>query len=147
MAYELDVPRTMMSYDKFHVSLLKPFFNGGKPVTAPPPAVLQTGHAEDEVESIIEHQGTGKNRHFLLKWKDNGMPLWHAESDIPNCKDLITEYFQRLKLDRQVSAQPSVTKRRIKDKVSSSSPGVAVPSRRSKRLNKGLQNGTILWVP
>ena len=57
----------MLSYDKFHVSMLKPYFGGGKPVKVPPPACLQTGHAEDEVESIIEHQGTGENRHFLLK--------------------------------------------------------------------------------
>ena len=146
VAHELAVPPGIYSYDKFHIGLLKPYFNGGKPVTVPPPCLLPTGHEEDEVETIIEHQGSGKKREFLLKWKDNGMPTWHQESDIPNCKDLIAEYFQRVKSGK-AKGRPPLTKKSIKDKPSRVLQDPSVPSRRSKCFAEALQNGSIIWVP
>lgn len=147
VACELDVPPEILSYDKFHVSLLKPYYNGGKPVLAPPPCLLPSGHEEDEVETIIEHQGTGKNRQYLLKWKDSGMPTWHTVSDIPNCKGLSAEYMKKFKKGK-ITPRPPLTKRSLKDKPSSHKPiQTPVPSRRSKRLAEALQNGSIIYIP
>lgn len=97
-ACELELPPQMLIHDTINVNLLKPYiFKEGEATHIAPPALLPDGSVQDEVESIIEHQGTGKNRQFLLKWSDNAMPTWHIEADLKNCRKLIKEYFARIK--------------------------------------------------
>ena len=72
------------------------------------------------------------------------MPLWHAESDIPNCRDMIKEYFKSLNETKLAGKQRSISKRQLKDKPPAKGADVYIPSRRSARLNKAIQNGSII---
>lgn len=95
-------------------------------------------------ECIIEYQGTGKDRQFLLEWKDNAMPAWHDMSEIPNCKGLISEYLKKVKEGNLQQSKPLT--RALKDNPSHAMQFTSIPSRRSKLLARALQNGSITLI-
>ena len=143
-ACELELPPSMQVHDVINVSLLKPYVRGeGEVNHIAPPALLPDGSVQDEVESIIEHQGTGKNRQFLLKWSDSAMPTWHDESDLKNCKRLVKEYFARLKTHLPSRVQRPM--KQVQDQKTSKSPVLPAEQadgslRRSSRLRQSVQS-------
>ena len=142
----------MQVHDVVNVNLLKPYVHKeGEMKHIAPPALLPDGSVQDEVECIIEHQGEGKNRQFLLKWSDNAMPTWHVEADLRNCRKLVKEYFARLKQaipsGRQQAPQQDQSLEKSKASVHPAAVEPAHPVRRSARLRKLVQSVLQLFRP
>ncbi len=55
VAYRLDLPSSVRMHDVLHVSLLRPYHNGGR-VALPPPPEIVNGELEFEVESVLLHK-------------------------------------------------------------------------------------------
>ena len=83
VAYEFRLPASMSRmFNVFHVSLLKRYKDGCRG-SAPPPAVLDNGEVEHEIEKVSAHRDskTGR-RSYYVQWK--GLPPeeneWLTES-------------------------------------------------------------------
>lgn len=97
VAYRLQLPPNLKWHGVFHVSLLKPYRDGGTVIPPPLPEVIE-GEVEYEVESILDHRlvGNGKRRksQFLVRWKGYGPEhnSWEPEAHLTRCKEAIREY-------------------------------------------------------
>ena len=92
----------MKIHNVFHIDLLIPYKETseyGVVYTTPPPELID-GEEEYEVEEIINHRHTGRNRkkQYLVKWI--GYPpsenSWVDESDL-HSPDLLEEYLRHAK--------------------------------------------------
>ena len=71
VAYELRLPASMgRMFNVFYVSLLKKYRDGCRPgSSAPPPAVLDDGETECEIEKILAHRDTKTGRRsYYVQW-------------------------------------------------------------------------------
>ena len=59
VAYRLEIPKRWKVHDVFHVSLLKPYHEGGGDGVAVPAPVEIDGQEEWEVERILRTKGRG----------------------------------------------------------------------------------------
>ena len=98
VAYGLDLPPGWQIHPVFHVSKLKRYIHSEEFLreVEPPPPILVGDTLEYEVEGILQHQGKGARRHYLVLWK--GYPLheatWEPESHIANALDILEEYLR-----------------------------------------------------
>jgi hypothetical protein len=67
-AYELALPKSMPIHPVFHTALLRLFRSDGRHQPPPLPVDID-GQEEYEVEEILGHEGSGKTRRYLVKWK------------------------------------------------------------------------------
>lgn len=98
LAYELDLPTSMRIHNVFPVSLLEPYKGreGEDPSTLQD-APIMPDEVSYEVEMILDHKGTGKNRWFYVRWK--GYPpsedSWEPRSAFDD-GDMIVQYEAQL---------------------------------------------------
>ena len=99
VAYELRLPASMSRmFNVFHVSLLKRYKDGCRG-SAPPPAVLDNGEVECEIEKVLAHHDskTGR-RSYYVQWKglhpEENECL--TESKLKNATDVVQDYLNEL---------------------------------------------------
>jgi transposase InsO family protein len=99
--YELELPQKMRIHPVFHVSLLEkadPETPINHAVELDPTTLEQLY----EVEAVLDHAGSGRQRKYLVKWL--GYPheenTWEPTRNIQSFQDLIDQYHQDL-LTRQ----------------------------------------------
>lgn len=101
--YELDLPRSWKIHPVFHASLLTPNIETEEygPAFSQPPPDLIDGEEEYEVEAILCHKGTKKNRRYYIKWL--GYPssknTWEPEDALQNTQELLDDYKKLHHLD------------------------------------------------
>ena len=101
--YRLELPRSMGKIrNVFHIDLLIPFNETneyGQAFSQPPPELID-GEEEYEVEEIIKHRRSGRNRkqEYLIKWKEYPASdnTWVKENDL-HAPELLAEYRRSLK--------------------------------------------------
>jgi hypothetical protein len=99
VAFKLDLPSGLRIHNVFHISLLKPYLDGthfGSYKSPPFPSIID-GELEYEVESIKAHrlaQVQRRGHEYLVHWKgySDADNTWEPESNLTNCKDLLTAY-------------------------------------------------------
>ena len=50
---------------------------------------------EYEIEAILDHQGAGHNRRYLIKWKDSDDHTWLPASSLKGAQELLHQYTQK----------------------------------------------------
>ena len=81
--------------------MLKKYRDGCRPgSSAPPPAVLDHGETECEIEKILAHRDTKTGRRsYYVQWR--GLPLeeneWMTASKLKNAADVVQDYLDELK--------------------------------------------------
>ena len=99
VAYDLRLPASMSRmFSVFHVSLLKRYKDGNRG-SAPPPAVLDDGEVECEIEKILAHRDTKTGRRsYYVQWR--GLPPeeneWLTASKLKNATDVVQNYLNEL---------------------------------------------------
>ena len=99
VAYELRLPAFMSrTFNVFHVSLLKRYKDGNRG-SAPPPAVLDDGEVECEIDKIRANRDTKTGcRSYYVQWK--GLPPagseWLTASKLKNATDVVQDYLDEL---------------------------------------------------
>jgi transposase InsO family protein len=105
VAYKLELPPSLKWHGVFHVSLLRPYVDGGRTVPPPLPEIIE-GELEYVVESILGHRdvGTGKRakRQYLVKWEGYGPEhnSWEPAANLTNCAEAIQSYWDQAKIAR-----------------------------------------------
>ena len=95
VAYELRLPASMSRmFNAFHVSLLKRYKDGCRGA-APPPAVLDDGETECEIDKVLAHRDTKTGRRsYYVQWR--GLPPeendWLPASKLRNAADVVQHY-------------------------------------------------------
>jgi hypothetical protein len=113
VAYRLDLPDTLKLHSVFHASLLKPYKQDGRVQPPPPPEMIE-GDFEYEVEAILSHRFLRGNKlEFLVRWLGYGHEhdTWEPEANCVNSSELITEYWARVKTQKE---KKPVSKRKSK---------------------------------
>ena len=148
VAYELRLPASMSrTFPVFHVSLLKRYKDGCRGA-APPPAVLDDGETECEIDKILAHRDskTGR-RSYYVQWK--GLPPeeneWLTASKLRNAADVVQDYLDEMhNKDRQAgrvgrpdsaAAHPG-NSQVVTDSTTNSQNAAAQPKRRRGRPRK-----------
>jgi hypothetical protein len=97
VAYRIHLPVGLRCHNVFHVNLLEKYIEGVTKTPLPLPEVIDDT-PEWEVEKILEHKTTGKQRHkktwYLIRWKgfDATYDTWEPEKNLTNCSQLLQEY-------------------------------------------------------
>ena len=101
-AYRLELPPTLRIHPTFHISLLRrvqPDDIPGRMPVPPPPPITRNGHAEYEVEAILEsvRKGRWKKLWYFVSWKnyDASRNTWEPEENLANARDLVEEFHRR----------------------------------------------------
>ena len=71
LSYQLQIPGSWKIHPVFHASLLTPYKKNeihGPNFPEPPPDLINE-EEEYEIEQILKHHGTPKNRFYLIQWK------------------------------------------------------------------------------
>ena len=108
VAYELRLPASMSRmFSVLHVSLLKRYKDRNRG-SAPPPAVLDDGEVEREIDKILAHHDTKTGRRsYYVQW--SGLPPEENErltaGKLKNATDVVQDYPNELSnRGRQVAA-------------------------------------------
>ena len=55
---------------------------------------LPNAAGEYEIEAILDHQGAGQNRRYLIKWKDSDDHTWLPAKNLEHAPELLKKYTQ-----------------------------------------------------
>ena len=94
--YTLELPPTSkLKYNKFHVSLIRPFYedqahSNEDEDTTP---VEIDGEVEYVIEAIIKHKIAYGDYQYLVKWAGYDETSWLPSSQLLHAQDLITDYW------------------------------------------------------
>ena len=96
ITYCLHLPRTWKIQLVFHASLLSPYHKNtvhGPNFPKPPPDLI-AGEEEYEIDQILRHQGTSRNRSFLIRWKGYSAEedSWIPEANLSHATEALQEY-------------------------------------------------------
>jgi hypothetical protein len=144
VAYKLELPPTLPVHPVFHVSLLKPYHDGGR-VQPPPPPIDVDGEYEYEVEQILAHR-KGKGRRskpqFLVRWRGQGAEhdSWEPEQNMANCADKLREYWATVERVAHVAADVAAVR---KARRSSKRPAAAVSDVGARRVRQRRRSGDV----
>lgn len=95
-AYRLKLPQKYNRlHPVFHISLLQAYSQ--REGCEPPEAIDIEGEEEWEVESILDAEGRGKKRTYLVKWKgwSSDYDSWEPVEHLDNAKEIIEKYNAR----------------------------------------------------
>ena len=89
-AFKLQLPESMKVHPVFNVSLLRKYHGE----YSPPGPIIVEGEVEYKVERIIRHQGKGKRRQFLVRWKgyDDSEDCWLKADELDNAPLVLKSY-------------------------------------------------------
>jgi len=96
ITYCLAIPMKWKIHNMFHASLLSPYSENnvhGPNYMRPPPDLVK-GEEEYEVEAILSHRGSARNRSYLVRWKGYSLAndSWEPETHLVHAADLLTAY-------------------------------------------------------
>ena len=96
ITYRLRLPRTWNIHLVFHASLLSPYRENsvhGPNFPKPPPDLI-AGEEEYEIDRILRHRGTPRNRSFLIRWKGYTAEedSWIPEANLSHATEILKEY-------------------------------------------------------
>jgi hypothetical protein len=136
LAYELDLPAALPIHPVFHTSLLRPFHSDGRH-RPPPPPVDVDGLEEYEVEKLLAHRHSGRQREFLVKWVGYGPEenTWEPLKHLKNCPEVLAEYYAQLPPAEAGVAAASPADAGTAVAVADAAPSAA-PVRTSQRVRK-----------
>jgi hypothetical protein len=137
VAFRLKLPETLKLHDVFHASLLKPYLPDGN-VQPPPPPELLEDEFEYEVEAVLSHRfKRGDKLEYLIRWKGYGHEhdTWETEENCSNSSDLITEYWNRVKVqtEKKPVSKSKKSARQAADAATESLSGYALRSSKRRR--------------
>ena len=95
--YKLDLQARLKWHNVFHVSLLRPYVDGGR--VGRPPLLLIEGKSEYVVEPILADRNVGRGkitkREYLVKWEgySDEHDSWEPLKHLTNCEEAIQEYW------------------------------------------------------
>jgi hypothetical protein len=97
VAYRLELPEDWKIHSVFHVGLLKEW-KGGE-YSAPTPSHVRNGVPEWEVDTIVTHRTSGKNKsrkEYLVHWTGFGREWqsWLSEEMLEGSPKLLREYWR-----------------------------------------------------
>lgn len=98
----LQLPAHMRCHNVFHISKIREYIGPNEhfPTRAIPeptePACTVDGHAEYEVEKVLDYRVFRKKPQYLVKWKgySDKETTWEPEEFLTHCSELIAEYRQ-----------------------------------------------------
>lgn len=94
-AYELALPPGSKIFNKFHISLLRPYKETPMhpPDEQPPPVIYDSN--EYEVDKLLSHKKIRGRSHFLVLWTGypRSMATWEPAHHIP--KALINDFWKQ----------------------------------------------------
>ena len=117
-AYRLELPASLKWHNVFHVSLLRPYVDGGRVDPPPLPEIIE-GETEYVVEQILSHRDVGRGkrtkRQYLVKWEGYGDEhnSWEPLGHLTNCGGAIQGYWKEKEALGTDSQGPSKRRRRI----------------------------------
>ena len=96
ITYRLRLPRTWKIQLVFHASLLSLYHKNtvhGPNFPKPPPDLIAR-EEEYEIDQILRHQGTSRNRSFLIRWKGYSAEedSWIPEANLSHATEALQEY-------------------------------------------------------
>jgi hypothetical protein len=120
----------------FHTSLLRPFHSDGRHQPPPPPVDVD-GLEEYEVEKLLAHRHSGRQREFLVKWVGYGPEenTWEPLKHLKNCPEVLAEYYAQLPPAEAGVAAASPADAGTAVAVADAAPSAA-PVRTSQRVRK-----------
>ena len=96
---KLDLPLSLSRIDNnFHVSLLRPAFDGFAEQRQRLPPAVEPATADTlasyEVEEILDTRVRRDTREYLVRWSGYAHPTWEKEANLDNCDELLREFNQ-----------------------------------------------------
>ena len=96
ITYRLSIPLKWKIHNTFHASLLSPYRENdvhSPNYMRPPPDLIRT-EEKYEVEAIITHRGSARNRSYLVHWKgySSAEDSWEPEANLEHAADLLRAY-------------------------------------------------------
>ena len=89
---------------------------------------LPEATGEYEIESILDHQGAGHNRRYLIKWKDSDDHTWLPASSLKSAQDLLQEYTQKILKATQKELPSVLNPSKLADPVTQPATNVPPPT-------------------
>ena len=104
VTFKLGLPKKWKIHPVFHAALLTPYRTTkehGPDIPRPPPDIVE-GEPEHEVEAIINHRRTGRNKRlqYLVSWKgwESFENSWEPASNLKNAPKILKAYKKKHKL-------------------------------------------------
>lgn len=104
LAYKVDLPPAWHRvHSTFHVSKLKAYSVSDQeeglmhPMQAPEIYEMEDGSLEYEVEQIVRAEGKGRNKRYLVLWKNYLLhdASWEPMESFTNCPDVLEAFLQK----------------------------------------------------
>eukprot|EP00884_Botryococcus_braunii_P006667 jgi/Botrbrau1/16000/Bobra.200_2s0005.1 len=99
VAFRIRLPKTLRVHDVFHVSMLKPYKEGGIVQPPPRPEIIE-GEEEYEVEAVLAHRerklrGRKTAREYLVKWTgyEDIHNTWEPEDNLEHAREALQRYW------------------------------------------------------
>jgi len=97
-AYKLDMPKTMLNHNVFHVSLLDRYTPPtiGQPSSEPHPVIVDDSE-QWEVDRILDSKRCYRKLHYLVQWAGyrHVRTSWEPAANLENTRELVEEFHQK----------------------------------------------------
>ena len=117
VAFRIRLPKTLRVHDVFHVSMLKPYKEGGTVQPPPLPEIID-GEEEYEVEAVLAHRerklrGRKTAREYLEKWTgyQDIHNTWEPEDNLEHAREALQRYWD-LTTEHRPEQKEKVDKKR-----------------------------------
>lgn len=92
---KLDLPHQLKIDNNFHVSLLRPAYEGylSQHQEAPPPIEISpSGHEVHEVEAILDSRIRRNKVQYLVRWTGTIDTTWEPYEHLDNCHEALQDF-------------------------------------------------------